>query len=135
MKTTDLPPYARATGIAFTSDLLDGAPVLTLPFSAAVQGRPDYLHGGALAGLMETAGFAALRRSMGEAGELAMLKPINFSTNYLRGAKVGDTFACGRVTRLGRRSANIAVEAWQEDRQRPVAEAVMNVLIRLPDQG
>ena len=39
------------------------------------------------------------------------------------------TFALGRITRLGRRNANLAVEAWQDDRKRPIASAVMNILM------
>ena len=42
------------------------------------------------------------------------------------------SFACGRITKLGRRSANLTVEAWQDDRERPIATAVMNVLMAEP---
>ena len=43
------------------------------------------------------------------------------------------SFAKGRVTKLGRRSANLTVEAWQDDRSRPIATAVMNVLMAEPE--
>ncbi|HBK16827.1 MAG TPA: PaaI family thioesterase, partial [Erythrobacter sp.] len=36
------------------------------------------------------------------------------------------------ITKLGRRSANLTVEAWQDDRSRPIATAVMNVLMAEP---
>jgi acyl-coenzyme A thioesterase PaaI-like protein len=34
-----------------------------------------------------------------------------------------------RINKLGRRNANLTVEAWQSDRSRPVATAVMNILM------
>jgi acyl-coenzyme A thioesterase PaaI-like protein len=30
---------------------------------------------------------------------------------------------------LGRRNANVTVEAWQDDRARPIATAMMNILM------
>lgn len=123
-----LPPYARAMGME-VERVEDGMPMLAMDFAERTQGRPGYVHGGALAGLLEMAGFAAMRQELAQAGRVASLKPINLSTNYLRGAKVARTYALGRVTRAGSRAANIAVEAWQDDRSAPVAEAVLNVLI------
>ena len=35
----------------------------------------------------------------------------------------------GRVTRAGRRIANVSAEAWQDDPARPIASAWMNVLL------
>ena len=48
------------------------------------------------------------------------------------GTDLGDDdvgHARGRIVRLGRRNANGSVEAWQEDPSRPIASAVMNVLM------
>ena len=58
-----------------------------------------------------------------------MLKPINITVQYLSAGKSRESFARGRITKLGRRSANITVEAWQDDPARPIATAVMNVLM------
>ncbi|MFM5883907.1 MAG: PaaI family thioesterase, partial [Novosphingobium sp.] len=60
MSALDLPPYAHALGIAADHDE-DGVPVLYVDFSERMQGRPGFLHGGAMSGLMEMAGMAALQ--------------------------------------------------------------------------
>ena len=44
-----LPPYARALDMRIV-DELDGAPVIAMPFADRVQGRPGFLHGGAISG-------------------------------------------------------------------------------------
>lgn len=126
--TFELTPYARAMGIAH-AHFDDGLPVLVLPFEQIVVGRPGTLHGGATSGLLETAGYAALRTELDRAGRLARLKPINVTVQFLSAARPEPTYAIGRVTRMGRRNANIDVEAWQHDRHRPIATAVMNVLM------
>ncbi len=123
-----LTPYADSMGIEVEGEE-DTSPVLALPFDGNVEGRPGVLHGGATSGLLETAGYAALRAELARTGRDARLKPINITVQFLSAAKNKTTFAKGRVTRAGRRNANIVVEAWQDHRDRPVATAVMNVLM------
>ncbi|WP_374405977.1 PaaI family thioesterase [Pelagerythrobacter sp.] len=130
----ELPAYARSLGITVDS-LEDGSPVLAIPFGTIVEGRPTVFHGGATSGLLENAGYAALRAELARAGRQQRLKPINVTVQFLSAAKSKPTFARGRVLRLGRRNANIEVEAWQDDRARPVATAVMNVLMAEPEGG
>lgn len=130
-KIEALTPYARSLGIEL-SEWRDGNPVLTVDFSDSVQGRPGAYHGGATGGLLETAGYAALRAELSRLGRDAVLKPINITVQYLAAGKDQASFARGRVTKLGRRSANITVEAWQDDPARPIATAVMNVLMGEP---
>lgn len=123
-----LPPYAREIGIAV--ERLEGSlPLLALPFGTRVEGRPGYLHGGATSGLLEIAGFTALRVHLALEGRTARLKPVNVTVQFLRGARRETTFALGRITRAGGRTANVDVEAWQGDRARPVATAVMNFVL------
>lgn len=128
MNKLELPPYARALGIRL-HDAEDGVPVLTVEFGPSVEGRPAHYHGGATAGLLENAGYAALRSRLIEEGREAQLKPVNITVQYLSAGKTRPSFAKGRITRLGRRNANIAVEAWQDDRDRPIATAIMNILM------
>lgn len=104
-------------------------PVLTVEFGAMVEGRPQHFHGGATAGLLENAGYAALRSALLAEGRDPHLKPINITVQYLAAGKSRASFAVGRITRLGRRNANVTVEAWQDDRSRPIATAVMNILM------
>jgi acyl-coenzyme A thioesterase PaaI-like protein len=57
-------------------------------------------------------------------------KTINLAVDYLRPARPVETSALGLVTKQGRRVANVRVEAWQEDRGRPVAIAHAHFLLR-----
>jgi uncharacterized protein (TIGR00369 family) len=128
MPELQLPSYARALGIA-VHGVEDGIPILIVEFGPNVEGRPQHYHGGATAGLLESAGYAALRARLHSEGREAQLKPINITVQYLSAGKSRPSFAKGRITRLGRRNANITVEAWQDDRDRPIASAVMNILM------
>ncbi|MDJ0642273.1 MAG: PaaI family thioesterase [Erythrobacter sp.] len=123
-----LPAYARALGIEVHA-LEDDLPVLTVDFGPNVEGRPGHFHGGATAGLLENAGYAALRAVLVREGRNPQLKPINITVQYLSAGKQKQTFALARITRLGRRNANLSVEAWQDDRNRPIATAIMNILM------
>jgi uncharacterized protein (TIGR00369 family) len=125
---TNLPPYARFLGIS-TRRSDQGELHFVMPFGDVVLGRPGYVHGGALAGLLEFAAYGALHEALG--GQKGVtIKPINVTVQYMRGAAQHDTIATATVTRLGNRVANVEAHAWQLDRARPVAAAQMNVLLR-----
>ena len=123
-----LPPYALGLGIEVERDE-DGTPVLAVDFSDRIQGRPGYLHGGALSGLMEMAAIAALQADLAARGDTAKLKPVNVSVEFMRGGKARRTYAKGRLTRAGRRLAVVSAEAWQDDPATPIATALMNILL------
>ncbi|MEP0392150.1 MAG: PaaI family thioesterase [Erythrobacter sp.] len=124
----NLPAYAQALGIAL-HEIEDGLPILTVDFGADVEGRPGHYHGGAIAGLLENAAYAALRSALVAQDREAKLKPVNITVQYLSAGKPLTSFAKARITRMGRRNANISVEAWQSDRDKPIASAVMNILM------
>ena len=128
MNGEDLPPYALSMGMT-VERIEDGAPVLAFDFSDRVLGRPGFVHGGAISGLLEMAAFAALRAELARRGSTARIKPVNLSVEFMRGAGEVRTFAIGRVTRAGRRIANLSATAWQGDPNKPVASAWMNVLL------
>jgi len=123
-----LPAYAKSLGIA-VHELEEGLPILTVAFGPTIEGRPGHFHGGATAGLLENAGYAALRTVLVREGRDPQLKPINITVQYLSAGKQKQTYALARITRLGRRNANLSVEAWQDDRARPIAAATMNILM------
>ena len=125
---TLLPAYARSLGIS-VDGIENGLPVLTVDFGANVEGRPGFFHGGATAGLLENAGYAALRTALLDEGRDPVRKPINITVQYLSAGKPKTTFALARITRLGRRNANLTAESWQDERERPIASAVMNILM------
>ena len=68
IETPELPAYARSLGIVLTGEVEAGMPVLTVEFGSMVEGRPQHFHGGATAGLLENAGYAALRTALIAAG-------------------------------------------------------------------
>ena len=124
-----LPPYAGFLGIE-TRRSDAGELLYVMPFADAVLGRPGYLHGGAIAGLLEFAAFGAIREALGEEDGQVTVKPINVTVNFMRGGTDHDTFAAAIVTRLGNRVANVEAHAWQQDRDKPIAAAQMNVMLR-----
>lgn len=123
-----LPPYAQALGIGLDRGE-DGTPILYFDYSERVAGRPGFLHGGAMSGLLEMAAIAALRAELDKRGEAMRLKPVNVSVEFMRGGTEQRTFARGSVTRAGRRMALVNAEAWQDDPGKPIALAQMKVLL------
>ena len=128
MSRPELPAYAKALGIAICGEE-NGVPILTVEFGSSVEGRPAHYHGGATAGLLENAAYAALRVRLEAEGREAQLKPINITVQYLAAGEARTSYAKGRITKLGRRTANVSVEAWQDDRERPIATAILNILM------
>lgn len=103
-----------------------------MPFDEDVVGRPGYLHGGAIAGLLEFAAFTALARAI---DDLAVaMKPITVTVDYMRRGTNRDTIATAEIQRLGGRIANVEATAWQTDRSRPIASARLNFLLVRPER-
>ena len=125
--TIGLPPYAEILRVSVEAE--DGAPpVLLMPFADDVLGRPGFLHGGAISGLLEMAAIAALQHAL-EAEGGGRIKPVNVTVDFMRGGRDKPTRAAGVVTRLGTRVANVEATAWQDERDKPIAAARMNYLI------
>jgi uncharacterized protein (TIGR00369 family) len=122
-----LPPYARLLGLTAAPDQ-EGRLVWTMPFRSEVVGRPGFLHGGAIAGLLEFAALGTLYDALGDAQ--VEVKPINVTVDFMRGGTDRDTFAGATITRLGNRIANVEAHAWQQDRTKLIASARMNLLLR-----
>jgi uncharacterized protein (TIGR00369 family) len=120
-----LPPYAALLGLR--TELHGGERLWVMPFSEAVVGRPGFLHGGAIAGLLEFAALGAVYDALEPGAEV---KPINVGVDFLRGGVDHDTMAAAVVTRIGKRVANVEAHAWQQDRARPIAGARMNLMVR-----
>lgn len=121
-----LPPYGELLGLRIVAD--DARFRLVMPFGANVLGRPGFLHGGAIAGLLEFAAFGALRAELGD--ETAVIKPVSVSLDFLRGGTDRDTHAGASVKRLGKRIAHVEASAWQDDEDKPIATARMNLMLR-----
>ena len=125
--TMTLPPYAETLSIT-VEDGADGERLWRMPFGDTVLGRPGFLHGGAIAGLLELAAIGTAMRAIDDGA--ATVKPINMSVSFMRGGTEQDTFASATITRLGNRVVNVEAHAWQDDRSRPIASAQLNLLVR-----
>jgi len=123
-----LPPYGQLLRLRTEEE--GGALRFVMPFHDDVVGRPGYLHGGAIAGLLEFAAFTALTRAIGDEG--VVKKPITVTVDYMRGGTPGDTYADAVIGRLGKRMANVEAFAWQSERSKPIASARINFLLERP---
>lgn len=122
----NLPPYAQMLGLV--EEPGDVAPTYLMAFDDKLTGRPEFLHGGAIAGLLEMAAFGALRQALGREGR-GGIKPVNVTVDYMRGGKDNPTRARGHVTRLGKRVAIVEATAWQDAPDKPIASARLHFLI------
>ena len=123
-----LPPYGQLLGLR-TEPSGEGETLWVMPYRDEVVGRPGFLHGGAIAGLLEFAALGTLYEALGTR-EGVTVKPINVTVDFMRGGVDHDTYAAATITRLGNRIANVEAHAWQKDRTRPIAAAHMNLLLR-----
>ena len=121
-----LPPYAELLQLRAEQGE-DGQGLFVMPFHDDVIGRPGYLHGGAIAGLLEFAAYGELSRAL--EGRGLRPKPISVTVDFLLGGKDRDTYAGATIERLGARIANVEAFAWQKDRDTPIASARINFLL------
>lgn len=124
------PPYARLLNLRIDDG--EQGPLVVLPFHEDVVGRPGFLHGGAIAGLLEFAAFTTLWRELDD--ESVVVKPITVTVDYMRGAGDHETYASAKIERLGARIANVEAFAWQKERSSPIASARLNFLLERPGQ-
>jgi uncharacterized protein (TIGR00369 family) len=122
-----LPPYADLLGLRVDPEDEEGCRLI-MPFGDGVLGRPGFLHGGAISGLLEMAAIVALSHALQDEGG-GRIKPINVTVDFMRGGRDKLTYAKGIVTRLGTRVANVEAIAWQDDGAKPIAAARMNYLV------
>jgi len=137
-------PYIQFLGISF--DRRGDELTALLPFEEKLIGNPflPALHGGVTAAFLEVTAIIELSWSMIwediesgalsledlEAGKLPRLpKTIDFSVDYMRSGLPRDAYARARVTRSGRRYASVQVEAWQDNRDRPIAHGAAHFLM------
>lgn len=125
-------PYADYLGV--TARLEGDALVSCLPFRQDLVGNPRLpaLHGGAVGAFLELTALLAL---LWRLERVTLPRSVTFSVDYLRSSGPRDCFARGQVTRLGRRVANVRVEAWQEDPALPVAQGHAHLLLTPPGAG
>ncbi len=84
------------------------------------------IHGGVVAALLEHAAILHLLYTLDVS---ALPRIINLSVDYLRPSLNRDTFARCSLVKQGRRIANVRIQAWQDDPDRPCAAAHAHFLI------
>jgi len=131
-------PYIRYLGIEF--DRRGDELTAIMPFSENLIGNPALpaLHGGATAAFLEVSAIIGLSWSLLwdeiESGTLdpdtlvrgdlpRLPRTVSFTVDYLRSGLPRDAYARARINRSGRRYASVHVEAWQDNRARPFAQA------------
>jgi len=120
-------PYARLMGVEVsTGD--DGELLFQLPFYPRNVGNTALpaLHGGLIGGFLEN---AALLHLIWHRESLKAPKIVDFSLDYLRSGRPQTLFARCEITKQGKRVAHVLIEAWQEDRRKPVAVARAHFLL------
>jgi uncharacterized protein (TIGR00369 family) len=128
-RLAEVMPYAAWLGMA--PEATTGELLTRLRHSPKNVGNPvlPAIHGGVIGALLET---AAIFHMLWEGETVAVPKIVTITVDYLRSARPVDTLARATLTKQGRRIANVAVEAWQDDRSKPIAAARMHFL--LPSQ-
>jgi uncharacterized protein (TIGR00369 family) len=111
-------PYAKFLGI--TAELAGDEMTAILPFSDHIVGNPmlPAIHGGVLGAFMEMTALAQLSVA---APLKRQPRTVDVSIEYLRSGRPVTTYARATIKKLGRRVANVHVEAWQETRAAPIA--------------
>jgi acyl-coenzyme A thioesterase PaaI-like protein len=119
-------PYAVFLGIS--AEVKDTDILFILPGDSKLVGNPTLpaIHGGVVGAFMEQAAALHLVARMREP---VLPKIINFSLDYLRPARLRDTYANCSLTRQGRQIANVSINAWQENSSMPVAIARAHFLL------
>lgn len=123
----DVIPYAAFLGLRLRRE--GGILMTTMCFSPHLVGQPvpPTIHGGTIGALLETAGII---RTASEMAAEHLPKTIDITIDYLRPGRPGkDCHAVAEVRRMGRRFANVQIEAWQDSRDKPIAFAHMNLLV------
>ena len=123
-------PYIGFLGMS--AELVDGGMIARLPFRDALVGNTQLpaLHGGVLGAFMEMTALMWLAHSQPSTRQP---RTIDITLEYLRPGRARTTFARADIRKIGRRIANVQVEAWQEARQIPVA--ALRGHFRLGDGG
>jgi acyl-coenzyme A thioesterase PaaI-like protein len=141
-------PYVRFLDIGFERHGDELTAVLN--FKDLHIGNPALpaIHGGVTAAFLETSAVIELAWSSLweeiESGRVdpealtaetmpRMPKTIDFTVDYLRSGLPRDAYARARVNRSGRRYASVHVEAWQDNRARPFAQATGHFLMPARD--
>ena len=111
-------PYVRFLGMR--AELSGDAMTAILPFDPHLVGNTHIpaLHGGVIGAFLEMTALAQLSVTQGSP---RVHKTIDVTIEYLRPGRALTTYARADLRKVGRRVANVHVEAWQDAREQPIA--------------
>lgn len=115
-------PYARALSLEM-EEIGDGHAIISMPYSTDLVGDPatGVIHGGAVSGLMDTTGGAAVMSHPSSPGGTAT---IDLRIDYMRAATPGQRIvAKAEVYHITRSVAFVRAVALDDDIDHPVATA------------
>jgi uncharacterized protein (TIGR00369 family) len=123
-------PYMRFLGM--TADLAGDEMTAVLPFAPQLVGNVvlPALHGGVIGAFLE---MTALCQLVVREPLRRQPRTIDVTIEYLRPGRAQTTYARADVRKIGRRIANVHVEAWQDQRASPVAALRGHFMLSLPD--
>lgn len=122
----DAIPYMAFLGLRF--EAVNGRLIGRMPYVEHLVGNPmlPALHGGSLGALLES---AAHFEMLFNESTTTLPKTITATVDYLRSGKPVDTFVQAKVFKLGRRVCTVHASAWQDDESKPIATAIVQLLI------
>jgi uncharacterized protein (TIGR00369 family) len=111
-------PYAQFLGLRI--ETAGDEMTAILPFGQHIIGNPilPAIHCGVLWAFMELTAVAQLLLKEGQARQPRV---IDVTIEYLRSGRPLTTYARADIKKVGRRIANVHVEAWQSERAQPIA--------------
>lgn len=135
-------PYITYMGIQFErrGDELTGI----LPYRDDLIGNPSLpaLHGGVISAFLEVTSLVSLGWAVmwpnfeaGDEGKKTGCRPktIDLTVDFMRTGLPRDAYARAKIVRSGRRYASVHAEAWQGNRDRPIAMATGHFLMPSSD--
>lgn len=119
-------PYANFLGLKTQSN--GDELTVIMPYSDHLIGNPmlPALHGGTTAALLEMTAVAQLATSYPRP---RLPRVINVTAAYLRTGRPETVYARARVNKAGRRVAQVLAEAWQTNRDHPIATLTAHFLL------
>ncbi|HEV7384746.1 MAG TPA: PaaI family thioesterase [Phenylobacterium sp.] len=111
-------PYVRFLGMR--AELAGDEMTAILPFAPHLVGNTfiKALHGGVIGAFLEMTALAQLSVTQPSS---RVHKTIDITIEYLRPGRALTSYARADLRKVGRRIANVHVEAWQDDRSQPFA--------------
>ena len=119
-------PFAQFLGMR--CEIMGDEMTTILPFQEKFIGNSaiNAIHGGCTGAFLE---LTAMAQVFLQSDLSRPPKPINITIDYLRSAKGEDLYARAIVHKLGRRMASVRAEAWQAEREKPVAALQAHFLV------